>query len=165
MSTFTAVLGTPQCRPGNILLATVYSGAGPIMASAAILGVSAVVALGVGHLNAASEVVGSANLAPTGKADHSAISDLTGLAVVTAAPKDEDSPSCVVSATSHFFINPAKVSVIFSAVFAATSVPSKYHPSPQLRLYQPGTPTRSTSLITTPAVNSTPKKTQRGGLF
>jgi hypothetical protein len=158
---FTAVLLTAQCRPGNIVLATRGS-AGPLMATAVITGLASVTAGPKAAHIADAALAGFSSMVPTAHALHAAFAHPTGAALVTAMPKDADRAAWTAAGTSYFFIDPNKVALIPFFTPAGVPASSQAH-RPALRPPQPGHPlVRQTMLISVPT--TTPPKTKRGGV-
>jgi hypothetical protein len=161
MGTFTAVLGTLQCRPGNIVLATKFSNSA-ILATAALLGFADVTATGKAQHTSSVDLMGVSAVVAAGKGHHATFSSLIGASAVVATSLDEDSSACALLGRAVFFIDPTKVLTI--SFFTPSGIPvidqgGHHHPP---RQYQQGLPLRSSKLINAPSLK--PKKTRSGGV-
>ena len=159
---FTAVLGTPQCRPGNIVLATEYSSSGSVEASASLLGAAVVFAGATVEHHAAWTVEGQAVVEALSQVHAHAGVHITGVSSLTAQSKDADAPTCTLAATSYLSFNPYKIQII--SVLGPSFVPKQYQQASTLpRPAVPGQPPRrSQTVISLPSTQ--PRKTKVGGV-
>ena len=153
MWTFTAILGTAQCRPGNIVLATVYSSSEPLFANASIAGDSSVAAEGTRVAWASAGLPGLATLVAPGTLVMPISVSITGGASLIATVMEGHFVDAVLFATGIFFVNPALVLVV--PFIKPTTVQTMPQPSvPVLPKAMVGAP--PTNLSVGPAV-SVPK--------